>query len=67
MDFEKLKDPALQEKLKSAKSVEELVALAKSEGIELTEDQLQGVSGGGIWDICGDYRGEELDPDPGWN
>ena len=37
MNFEDLKNPELQEKLKSAKSAEDLVALAKAEGLELTD------------------------------
>ena len=35
MDFEDLKNPELQEKLKACKSAEELVELAKTEGIDL--------------------------------
>jgi hypothetical protein len=35
MSFEDLKDPELQEKLKGAKTPEELLELAKEEGIEL--------------------------------
>ena len=49
MDFEDLKNPELQEKLKSSNTFEELVALAKEEGIELTDDQLEAISGGGKW------------------
>ena len=47
MDFEDLKNPKLQERLKSAKSPEELLALAKEEGFELTEDELDGIAGAG--------------------
>ena len=36
-----LNNPELQEILKSAKAVEELVALAKEEGVELTDDNLR--------------------------
>ena len=35
------------EKIKECKKAEEIIALAKAEGVELTEDQLQAVSGGG--------------------
>ena len=35
-----LNNPELQEILKSAKAVEELVALAKEEGVELTDELL---------------------------
>ena len=50
MSIRDLKDPKLQEKLASAKSTNELLALAKEGGIELTEDQLEAVSGGGVWE-----------------
>ena len=50
-------------KVKSCKSQDELLALAKQEGVELTEDQLSAVSGGGCFSTnkcpnCGskDYR-----------
>ena len=48
-------------KAKACKSKEELLALAKEEGIELTNEQLEAVSGGGCSDIvrtcpwCGSY------------
>ena len=35
-----LNNPELQEKLKSAKTVDELVALAREEGVELTDEML---------------------------
>ena len=34
-------------KIKECKSFEEIVAIAKQEGIQLTDEQLQAVSGGG--------------------
>ena len=46
MNFEDLKDPGFQEKLKAAKTPAELVALAKEEGIELSDDQLDQIAGG---------------------
>ena len=49
MNFEDLKNPELQEKLKSANTPDELVALAKEEGLELTDDQLEAMSGGKEW------------------
>ena len=70
MSFEDLKDPELQEKLKGAKTPEELLELAKEEGIELTDKELNGVADGSFWDsdnFCTDYRGDELDSEPGWN
>lgn len=41
--------PELQEKLKAAKSSEELVAIATEEGIDLTDEQLDAVAGGVDW------------------
>ena len=35
-------------KAKACKNQEELLALAKQEGIELSEEQLAGISGGGL-------------------
>lgn len=54
MNFDDLKNPELQEKLKAAKTADELLALAKEEGIELNDEQLQGLSGGDGWMSCGD-------------
>ena len=50
-------DSNLQEKLKAAKSPEDVVGIAKEHGHEftadkinrLTDDELQGVSGGRVW------------------
>ena len=49
MNFEDLKNPELQEKLKAAKTPEDLVALAKDEGMELTDEQLESLAGGSEW------------------
>ena len=38
--------PELAEKAKACKTPEELLALAKEEGYELTDEQLQEISGG---------------------
>ena len=62
MNFEDLKNPELQEKLKSAKSAEDLVAIAKAEGLELTDEQLEAVAGGeNLWaethpDDCSNFE-----------
>ena len=50
-------DQTIQEKLKAAKSPEDVVGIAKEHGHEftadkinrLTDDELQGVSGGRVW------------------
>ena len=46
MNFEDLKNPELQQKLGTANTPAELVALAKEEGLELTDEQLEAISGG---------------------
>lgn len=47
MDFNELPQE-LQEKARACTTSEELLALAKEEGLELDEKQLEGLSGG--WD-----------------
>ena len=47
MGFDDLKNPELQEKLSSAKTTEELLTIVKEEGVELTDDQLDAIAGGG--------------------
>ena len=49
MNFVDLKDPELQERLKAAKTPEDILAIAKEEGFELTDAQLEAVSGGESW------------------
>jgi bacteriocin-like protein len=44
--------PEQMEKARACKNSDELVELAKSEGIELTDDQLDSISGGS-WYNCG--------------
>ena len=42
-----------KKKFENCKTPEELLALAKDEGFELTDDQLEALSGGGsIWGGC---------------
>ena len=53
MNFEDLKNPELQEKLKAASAPEELLALAREEGYELSDSELEEISGGGFWDYSG--------------
>ena len=47
----KLEDltPELKEKLKACKTPEELMELVEAEGIELTDEDLEGVAGGNIF------------------
>ena len=54
MEFEDLKNPELQEKLKAAETAEELIGLAASKGIDLNNEQLQAISGGSDWSLCDD-------------
>ena len=49
MNFEDL-SPELKEKALACKNAEELIALAESEGIELNDEELDGIAGGrGGW------------------
>jgi hypothetical protein len=53
MNFEDL-TPEQQEKARACKTPEEVLALAKQEGYELSDAELDGIAGGG-W-ACDDYR-----------
>ena len=50
MNFEDMKDPELQEKARACKTPEELLELVKSEGVDLSDEDLKGISGGDSWD-----------------
>lgn len=54
MDFSNLSEE-LKEKARACTSTEELLALAKSEGIDLSDDELAAVSGGCHCVDCDDY------------
>ena len=41
--------PELKAKVAECKSAEELAKLAKAEGVELTDEQLEALSGGSDW------------------
>ena len=56
MNIENL-TPQQKEKAKACKMPEELLALAKKEGIDLTDKQLESVSGGADWWKCEEYNG----------
>ena len=49
MNLEDLKNPELQERLKAAKTTDEMLVLIQEAGYELTDDQLDAVSGGIEW------------------
>lgn len=51
MEFEDL-TPEQQAKAKACESPEELLALAKEEGYELSDEELESVSGGGWGGSC---------------
>lgn len=54
MEFSDL-SAELQEKAKACTSQEEVLALAKEEGYELSEDELDSIAGGGWGDPCTNY------------
>ena len=55
MEFKDL-TPEQMEKAKACKTPEELLQLAREEGYELSEEELDSVSGGGGWgDPCEDH------------
>ena len=49
--FDKLTDDQ-KKKFENCKTPEELLAFAKDEGFELTDDQLEALSGGASWSGC---------------
>lgn len=55
MKYENL-TPEQQEKARACKTPEDMLALAKSEGYELTDEQLDEISGGDFWSNLGDCR-----------
>ena len=42
--------PEQLEKVKACKTPEEILALAKDEGYELSDEELASIAGGGVWD-----------------
>ena len=61
MKFEEL-SPELQEKVAACKTAEEIFALAKSEGVDLSEEDLELISGGAMFSE-GQWSGGGSDPE----
>ena len=58
MSLEDLNNPELRGKLKAGKTAGELLAVAKEEGMELSDLELNGVAGGVDENSCSAYCGE---------
>lgn len=58
MDISKKILEGLTEEMRASidacKTPEDLIALAESEGVELSDEQMEMVSGGAVWDDCFD-------------
>ena len=54
----KLEDlsPELQDKARACNTPEELLALAKEEGYELSNEDLKGIAGGDGWGACDPFH-----------
>ena len=57
--YDRLSDE-MKAKVANCKSAEELMELAKTEGIELTDEQMDAISGGATW-TC-DCHSNDVDP-----
>ena len=55
MNFEDL-SPEQQQKAKACKTPEDILALAKEEGYELSDEELSGISGGWCPSDCPDNK-----------
>ena len=53
MNIDDMRNPDLQAKLSGAKSPEDILATIKEEGVELTDEQLDGIAGGSWYDTGG--------------
>lgn len=54
MDYKDLTD-AQKARARACETPDEILALAREEGWELTDQELEGVAGG--WSTCGEYTG----------
>ena len=61
MNFDDLKNPELQERLRTAKTAEDMLAIAKEAGYELSDEQLEGIAGGDTWIHCSDQHGCQIE------
>ena len=58
MNYEDLTSEQI-EKAAACKTLDELIELANAEGVELTDEQIEQISGGGVWNhpqscpVCG--------------
>lgn len=55
MNFNDLTDEQ-KIKARACKTPEDMLALAKEEGYELSDGELEVISGGASWDNCSDYH-----------
>ena len=53
MNIDDIKNSKLQEKLRGAESTEDILAVIQEEGVELTDEQLDGIAGGSWYDTGG--------------
>ena len=60
MSFEYL-EPELREKAEACTTPEELMKLAADEGYELSDEEIESISGGSSWsDDCGRFKNRRL-------
>ena len=57
--------PELKERARACKTVDELLELAKQEGIELSDDELEGISGGAVLTCRKDSPCDSYGDEPG--
>lgn len=55
--------PEIQERLRECKTPEEMLALVKEEGYELSDDDLEGIAGGNAWDSIEEFLDHDCHTD----